>query len=215
MAFIFRLHEANFKELKGLVSTQTGSDDEKALQILGLWDTTNREQLEAVLEEASRLLHNFLASAKTLVEHTYHHVRDLYSGEPFMSEYQQEVDKRLAKSSVNRFVQGLRNYNLHYRFPIVHAHLSWQRGNPLRSQILLDTQTLGKWDKWDKHAKLYIEKHREGIPVDELALKHMVLIANFYHWLRAREEQLHKVPLQRLRKRIERLRATEAEATLT
>src|SRR2546425_7105962 len=73
----------------------------------------NERKLDAFLIEITRRLHNYLASAMTLVNHTRVLVTDLYTGTPFEKEYVGEKDRTFKNSPLHHFVQDLRNYNVH------------------------------------------------------------------------------------------------------
>src|SRR5438552_2927183 len=73
----------------------------------------NQKKLDAFLNEVVRRLHNFLASAMSLVDHTFVLVRDLYNGKDFEKEYHRERHRIFDLSPEYQFVQQLRNYALH------------------------------------------------------------------------------------------------------
>jgi uncharacterized protein YqiB (DUF1249 family) len=207
LAFVFRLHQANYQELKRLMKAMAADEE----TILRLWDVQNRTALEIVIEEASRLFLNFLSSAKTLVDHTRVHVRKLYPSSPFLEEYKAQLAQRLAKRSVTCFVQGLRNYSLHYRIPIVTATFGFKRDQPLENQLMLDISELTRWHRWDATSKKYMATLGEEQPLQQLVDDYMTLITGFYKWLHRREIEIHGPALARLQKRLDRLRAPERE----
>jgi hypothetical protein len=78
-----------------------------------LWSEDNRAKLASFIDEVTRLLHNFLAGAKSLVDHTRVFTDDMYEGHAFKKVYQDKVDRDLKHSPIVCFVQNLRNYVLH------------------------------------------------------------------------------------------------------
>ena len=207
LAFVFRLHHANYQELKRLMKA-IAADEET---ILRLWDVQNRTALEIVIEEASRLFLNFLSSAKALVDHTRVHVRKLYPSSPFLKEYKAQLAQRLTKRSVTCFVQGLRNYSLHYRIPLVTATFSWKRDHPPKNQLMLDISELARRHRWDAGSKKYMATLDEDHPLEQLVDDYMALVTDFYEWLRRRELELHHAALSDLQQRIDRLLALERQ----
>ncbi len=207
LAFVFGLHHANYQELKRLMKA-IAADEET---IIRLWDVQNRTALEIVIEEASRLFLNFLSSAKALVDHTRVHVRKLYPSSPFLREYKAQLTQRLAKRSVTCFVQGLRNYSLHYRIPLVTATFRFKRDQPLENQLMLDISELARWDRWDATSKKYMATLDEDHPLEQLVDDYMALVTDFYEWLRRRELELHHAALSDLQQRIDRLLALERQ----
>jgi hypothetical protein len=207
LAFAFRLHHANYQEIKRLMKA-IAADEET---ILRLWDVENRTALDNVIEEATRLLFNFLSSANALVDHTRLHVRKLYASSPFLEEYQAQLAQRLAKTPLRRFVQGLRNYSLHRRIPIVTATLTWKPGQPLKNQLMLDMSELARWRRWDGTSKKYMATLGEHHPLEQLLDDYMTLITSFYEWLREREMDIHRTALRKLEQRIGRLLILEQQ----
>lgn len=207
LAFAFRLHHANYQELKRLMKAMAADEE----TILRLWDVQNRTVLETVIEEATRLFLNFLSSAKALVDHTRVHVRKLYPSSPFLKEYKAQLAERLAKRSVTCFVQGLRNYSLHYRIPLVTATFSFKRDQPLENQLMLDISELARWHRWDATSKRYMATLDEDHPLEQLVDDYMALVTDFYEWLSARESAIHRTALSELKQRENRLLALERQ----
>ena len=75
---------------------------------LFIYSSEQRENLELLLEETSRLFHNFLASAKLLVDHTRVIVNRLYSNQEFIKKYQEKLDRDIANNPIQKFVHKLR-----------------------------------------------------------------------------------------------------------
>jgi uncharacterized membrane protein len=72
-----------------------------------LHDVRNSNELHKFFKQVTRLFHNYLASAFTLVDHTRNLVTDLYCGEEF-SEFKTEYDSRkktyFAENPLHRFI---------------------------------------------------------------------------------------------------------------
>jgi len=78
-----------------------------------MWDEKHRYRLVKFNREVTRLLHNFVAAAKSLVEHTRNHMRAKYAGTDFKKEYQARIDQNFTRDPLVQFVEDLRNYMLH------------------------------------------------------------------------------------------------------
>ena len=78
-----------------------------------LWDEKHRYRLVKFNREVTRLLHNFVAAAKSLVEHTRNHMRAKYAATDFKKEYQARIDQHFTRDPLVQFVEDLRNYMLH------------------------------------------------------------------------------------------------------
>jgi len=59
--------------------------------------------------ENMRLLHNFLASAKMLIDHARELEKKIYSEHLFLNEYQSKRDEIFGKSGPAGIINGLRN----------------------------------------------------------------------------------------------------------
>jgi hypothetical protein len=72
-----------------------------------LWDVRNNDQMEHFLKEVTRLLHNFVAAALTLVEHTRIMARGMYKGTEFWEEYSLLDNKSLCIESIGSVCAGI------------------------------------------------------------------------------------------------------------
>ena len=209
----FRLHYTNYGDLKRLTAEIVADNNEAIDRIKQLWSADNRGELEKVWEEAGRLLHNYLASAYTLMEHTRRHNERLYADSPFEHEYEKEKEDQLTNCPVVRFVTDLRVYNQHHRLPLVGGELSVDvdklpESRVIRSRVCLDVKDLlARHRKWSRHSREYLASAGNWLPVDELAEEYMRVISPFYSWLRSREREIHKNALRRHKRRIARVRA--------
>lgn len=77
-----------------------------------LWDARRRERLLRFNKEIARLLHNYVAAVKSLVEHTRNAIREKYANTRFFAEYQDRITRDFANDPLIQFVQDLRNYML-------------------------------------------------------------------------------------------------------
>lgn len=59
---------------------------------LTMYNQNEKENINNLLNQSSRLFHNFLASAFSLIEHRRKIVNRLYSGELFKEEYQKKLE---------------------------------------------------------------------------------------------------------------------------
>src|SRR5687768_1473513 len=80
---------------------------------LPLWDVRNYKDFHQLQLNVLRQFHNYLASAKTLVDHTRRLVEDVYKNTEFLEEYEVKKREQFAGKPLINFVQKLRNYTLH------------------------------------------------------------------------------------------------------
>jgi hypothetical protein len=120
----------NYNELR--TALMLFKNPEVSLQLM---DQDHPEKLDQFQSEIIRFFHNFLASAKSLVEHTRILVRDLYLGSEFENNYNEKVNDEFTSSELTRFIQDLRNYILHKGLPMTSATINFSRDNGVSSWI--------------------------------------------------------------------------------
>jgi hypothetical protein len=195
-----RLFASNYTELIAFLDL---IESEKVA--IPLHDVKRRREFIQVLDEVTRLLHNFLASAKTLIDHTRSHIRRLYQAHPFSDEYNSKLKEQLASSPVRSFVQDLRNYTQHYTLPLAGSHTSWNRESGLTITYFVDAKELRKWDNWAYKSRQYLNTFDEIMPVRQIASDYFSLVNKFYEWLHSRQLEVNSEQLSRLREMEERL----------
>ncbi|MBE9143364.1 hypothetical protein [Planktothrix mougeotii] len=156
-----------------------------------------RKEVNLLLDETSRLFHNFIASAKTLVDHTRVIVKRLYSNQEFIKEYQAKIDQDIANNDVQKFVQHLRNYTQHYTLPIPALQIAF--AEDIEMSMRLDVNILKQWGEWGR-SRSYLETLGDNLCLISLSNEYFTLIQNFYQWLTERQTQLHKSDLEKLQK---------------
>jgi hypothetical protein len=165
---------------------------------LSLYNNIDKQkEVNLLIDETSRLFHNFIASAKTLVDHTRVIVERLYSNQEFIKEYQAKIDQDLSNNPVQKFVQNLRNYTQHYTLPI--PELKIEFGEDIEMSMCLDVNILKQWGGWGK-LRSYLETLGDNLSLISLSNEYFALIEKFYLWLTERQEQLHKSDLENLQK---------------
>ena len=95
--------------------------------LISVFGQVDQRLFEHLSNEVTRLLHNFLGGAGTLVDHTRIFARDMFADSSFMAEYEEKVKQTFSESPIRQFVQRLRNYMLHYALPINTVSLRIER----------------------------------------------------------------------------------------
>lgn len=160
--------------------------------ILQLFDEQRREELRTFQRDIFRLLHNFLASVKTLVDHTRILTKELYSDTDFEKQVQSKVDQQFANSPLAQFVHCLRNYTLHKDLAFTHASMSFKEGEKIKISIQIDLEQLRKWDKWNQKAQEYLGSAPKSLPLKNIVDEYAGLVLDFHTWLRDNQKLLHK-----------------------
>jgi len=187
----YRMFTGNYRELIDLLDIV-----ENPVVAIPLKDAKRRAESLKVLEAITRLLHNFLASAKSLIDHTRTHMQSLYKGQCFLSEYETRVADQFASSPVQRFVQDLRNYALHYALPVTGSLFSWESTEGLNIAYYINAVELRKWDRWSPEGLQYLNAFQEILPIKQLASDYFSLVDAFYKWLDKRQQEINSEKLE-------------------
>lgn len=161
-------------------------------------------EIELLRIETSRLLHNFLASAKILVDHTRKIIDDLYSEQhEFNEEYYKTLNEMVTRYPIQKFIQDLRNYTIHRVLPMLSIKGNLQSANEknynYRMQIQINDE-FRQWEKWTQPSKDYLIGLQDSIDLKSLVSEYYIMIENFYNWFEMQQQELHKLDLERLDK---------------
>lgn len=168
----------------------------------------NRETLRLFQLDIMRLMHNFLASAFTLKDHSNVLARELLSGQSFNREYQQKVVELFSDCTLARFVQGLRNWMTHKGLLPVVVRLSatGENGGPA-SSVVLRIDDLKAWNGWHSRAREHLANMTSDPRLYDLVEGYSGLVQQFHGWFEKRLLEVHATALQELRELESRFRA--------
>ncbi len=163
----FYVFDKNYEQMKKLIEYLNDSED----IFIRLNDIQN---VQDILAEMARLLHNFIASAKSLVEYTRKLMNERYKNENFYEQYQSEVRARFISNHLSGFIEELRNYVLHYSLPLGSINTSMTR-NPetdlcdMRISFRLKKVNLLLWDGWTaKKGRAFLNHTDDEIDIERL-----------------------------------------------
>ena len=155
------IFDRNFVDLKCLIEFLI--KDPRARRLTA---SRNRDQLQTVQQEIIRFLHNFVASAQSLIDHTRKLHTKLY-GESGFPEYQQKVASEFKNDPLSQFVKCLRQYAEHYKAPEVAVVSSLSRNDTETTQrrsVELLLEDLQAFEGWTSKAKQYLGTQKRGTP---------------------------------------------------
>lgn len=148
--------------------------------------------------EIARLLHNFVAAALSLVDHTRVLYRQLYEPHREITEYQDKVTESLAQEPVVQFVIKLRQMAQHYRLP----SLTYQTEmsdvedgvvGTTRIWLSLSTEDLRQFDGWNAPAKALIHQAGPTIDLRSVITEYSARVTAFYDWFDQRQREVHGI----------------------
>jgi hypothetical protein len=183
----FTIFTGNDRELRNSIDGWRDYDLSEAW--VGSMEPLNQFLIESVF----RALHNYLASAKTLVDITRRVVPRIYEGSEFATEYSERITVDFAANPLSQFVQGLRNFVLHEGSPRVLASMTEGRA------VTLDLTELRKWDGWNETARNFIANLLDKgefppvrVPLMDIIDEYTGLVRQFNDWLLGRQRELHR-----------------------
>jgi hypothetical protein len=141
--------------------------------------TGRQVESNAELREIIRLIHNYVAAVKMLVDHTRIIARELLKGAALV-EYEQKVDADFKGDEASRFLHRLRDYLLHITNAPIVAKLSLDGSD---SGLFLSQAELLAWKDWSPSNREFIKTHKSGIHLLTLVDDYDRNVQAFYEWL--------------------------------
>ena len=150
------------------------------------------------MQEVARLLHNFVAAALSLVDHTRVLYRHLYEPTGQFTDYEGRVAADFAQHPLTQFVIKLRQMTQHYRLPSIASHTEISQivngvaGN-VRIQLRLSTDDLRQFDSWNAPAKAFLDSAGQHIDLRAVVEAYHQHIVVFYDWFDKRQRDIHGI----------------------
>ena len=206
----------NAQELTGIINRVR--DPQEGLR---LWNVDNREAQAQVHREVNRLVHNFVAAAHTLVEHTRVFMKEHYTNTAVYDLYLRKVHEDFTNLPLARFVQDLRNYILHRGLPAsdYYFHAGQDPNKPEEGQtftmgIRYKTSDLLEWDSWKPPAKKYLTSIGDHLDIHVFTDEYVQRVVSFHQWLDAELNNFHSDDLAQLSSLQSELRVLTGEAAV-
>lgn len=202
--------EENFQELLGALKSV---EDPANAPLMFM---RNRSLLAELQREVARLLHNFVASVQSLIDHTRISARSLYAdARPHLAEYQRRIDSTFKEDPLSQFVRGLRQYSLHYRLPFIGWVMSFSNPSQTANQaFFLNTSVLQEFDGWPGPAKKFLADAGDRIDLIDVLSRYRDSVKDFYIWFEDDVRDLHSEAIQQVRRYEEELALIELEGSV-
>ena len=192
----------NYTDLRNIITFIT-TDPRGAI----FYTVENRYQLEEFGYDVICRIHNYVAAAKSLVDHTHNLYGKLYEDTNLFPEYQERVDNEFKYDPLSKFVQDLRRYCQHFKSPIVMFRTTVDgNGRPIRN-ISIPLDDLQAFKDWSAPAKKYLRTIQEKVDVLEVATAYRDKVNAFHSWFRSRQEEIHADELKELDDKKDELRS--------
>jgi len=174
----------------------------------------NRDKLLEAGRHVVFCLHNYVASAQSLVDHS----RNLYEGklnktiQPFPA-YKERVKKEFADDSLARFVICLRQYCQHYKAPSISVITTFPEGHPTR-KIQLPLSSLLTFDRWNSEAKAFLSTIEGGVDIHQVATIYHDRVLAFHQWMQQQHERIYEEDFRRFREKERELLLLQLETNI-
>jgi hypothetical protein len=179
-----KVFSGNTLQLKSLLDF---GKDPKNFVHLGI--PKKRPELQFFQLQIVRLLHNFVASAKSLVDHSRRFYQDNYKSNGQFKDYEEQVKIQFAENPLAQFVNCFRQYCQHYEPPPIGSKLNILSENP--HAVFLTKKKLLKFDKWNAPAKTFLQNAQDQIDLYDIVLQYEQLVSEFYAWVNSRLMEIH------------------------
>jgi hypothetical protein len=199
-SFSLNIFRENATEL--IEALQHLSDPEYGLNLMAV---DNKEAGTQAHREVNRRIHNFVAAAKTLVDHTRVFISEHYSQTDLSEICKKEVKDRFDSNKTAKFVHDLRNYMLHRGLPNseMFIHFSQDPEQPsknskLQTGVRLSADQLMDWKGWTAPARAYLETVGEYVSIETFVRTYAAQIEEFQKWFSERLYEFHTADLAEL-----------------
>jgi hypothetical protein len=191
LRFSVGLLQRNYVEL--VVAIRHISSPPVAFEMVGRDDQWHRKEAMA---EVLYLLHNYVASAKSLIDHTRRVHRKLSGSAELISAYQSEVNLRFVDDPLSQFIENLREMAQHYRLPrisLTRSFSSGPSGATMTTRLQLKTDDLREYKEWSAPARKYLDAGGNTIDVLDLVERYHVHVAAFHTWFSQQQIRIYGV----------------------
>lgn len=211
-SFSLNIFRTNANEL--IEALRHVSDPEHGLRLMAV---DNREAGTQAHREVSRRIHNFVAAAKTLVDHTRVFMKENYDKLHIFNEYIAEINKRFSENKVAKFIHDLRNYMLHRGLPNSAMFIQYSRSPEQPDQpaqfttgVRLNAKDLREWDGWTAPARAYLDAVGDELEIEALVSTYLSQVEAFQGWLSERLIEFHAADMSELQALHEEYALTES-----
>jgi hypothetical protein len=182
------LFEQNYIELKAIVAQIV-----HAQQSMQLTTPNNRMLFDAFIYELTRRLHNFTASAASLLNHTERLYKRHYKKKGLFPEYETKLKTHFAWP-VARFVEGLRDYMAHFRLPgiALETRILDFGIERMSHQLTIPKKSLLEY-RWEPDVKKFIETYADkSIDIWHAVDNYHRHVLKFYEWFATKQREIHR-----------------------
>jgi hypothetical protein len=182
------IFDTNYTELMQLIHFMEQSPEATALLSL-----RGHNQLREIDSEMLRRLHNFVAGAKSLIDHTRRIYNKYYKGANSFPEYTTATRDIFATDPLSQFVQDLREYCQHYRtLSLLYVTKYTRETQEEVREVALQIDDLLSYDGWSATAKQFFEGKRGNVAISKPIQDYHDKVLRFYEWFQREQYRIHQ-----------------------
>jgi hypothetical protein len=185
--YSLQIFQKNANELKNILYYVC--DHRDGVELVAM---SKSAKLEMYLQETGRLIHNWAASAVSLIDHARILYNDEYKSSGLFAEYEDEIKIRFIEDPLSNFVKILRQYCQHYTMLKVGFIINYNNETGMTRKLFLSASDLLEFSGWNGKAKSYISDFGEKIFFQKTVDDYTSHVTNFYKWFHAKQQQIHK-----------------------
>ena len=185
------MNERNLLDLQNALSNHAARAEGSGSPILGQLSDDESEIINVM-----RFLHNYLASSKTLIDHSRRIVKSLCEETPFYTEYGGRKNKCFVGNPLSHFVQDLRNFTLHRDIPLRGPTVARGLDGTISGYYKLDREALSGWNKWSAPSEQYLSGVEVELRLHEIVSAYDALVSEFYCWLERRLREVFECDIR-------------------
>ncbi|WP_420370273.1 hypothetical protein [Curtobacterium sp. L1-20] len=202
-----RVWSLNTGELLGLLQAL---EDEEELKIELIQNVRPPDGRVAIMAGLDQRLHNMLAAATSLVDHTRRHMTKY--AETAFAEHFEKRNTAVADAPSSMFLRKFRNYllhvgsapfNTHAQFPTEHTEF-----DTIQLDIRLDAASLLTWSGWNATTRTYIGSFPDGVPLAQAVREYAAAMKQLYAWVNEQFEVLHGGDIDEINDLVRRINLT-------
>lgn len=158
----------------------------------------NNKKNEEFHSEVIRLFHNYLAAAKSLIDHTRSYVEKWHVNDEFNLKYQAQVKSSFIENNVSSVILDLRNYLMHRGLPPSTIRETFPIGTdkPPEVKIAFRISSLSDWKGWTSKSKGFMKSSGTHFELKPLVAEYQNLVVSFYKWFGSELDDIHMAELE-------------------
>lgn len=188
----FEVFAGNYRELQKKLLRHGKIDLHELLH-----SKNGSKKLRKIHLEIIRCLHNFLASALSLIDNTRENVSN--SNDNFKSDYKDKINSIFKDNSISIFIKDFRRFAQHYKMPPVSTRTTFRRIEPdqlERETFLLITTSHLLDFSWSASSRVMIEQSPKGIEINKILTEYYILVRDFQQWYKKSQKSSLKNDLK-------------------